>query len=519
MVHQNPKMPETRAQDLPALEAFLLQVPATHPVEQWRIAGLDIWPLFVTTLAGLALHCRMNYQRHRTRVGSTAWKAGILGDHLAISPLRKRLSGRTPPPLPPADTDTDILLVGARGHGRQTGDLFLIPPLDVPAIELHRHGYASTGWLIDVGAGDPLCERCLTSPFRGIAELLAHAQRNSHRPRTGKELARLPGFLQTASQVRRFFPFSPLFLKIWFARQVNMALAARTAFSLALEQGPRPRALITLAAGYWWSTGLIAAARQAGVTTLEMEHGARRPSAISNPAWKTDFSRFNTNPHALISWSSMPDARPRILLAGPPGLKLEPLLNAPHPDDPSTYARAARIISEQQDELDRIATGRQRHVLFSSEDGIPHQWIIDIARHLPPDIFCWIRLHPGEMHRPLPDLAPLDTNNYDIRAASRALLPILLSRIDLHVTRHSGLTLECAAMDIPTLATHPYARELFETEVPPGLLHVRTDPQDAAHHIAATPSRADTSRKVAPCPTNSIADFVTKQMERMNERR
>ena len=68
----------------------------------------------------------------------------------------------------------------------------------------------------------------------------------------------------------------------------------------------------------------------------------------------------------------------------------------------------------------------------------------------------------------------------DCAIASSSLLSLLLERVDVHLTRFSGVTLEAAAMGVPTVATEPYAAYLYELQLANTAVAVAQQPRAIA---------------------------------------
>ena len=67
--------------------------------------------------------------------------------------------------------------------------------------------------------------------------------------------------------------------------------------------------------------------------------------------------------------------------------------------------------------------------------------------------------------------------------ATSTFLPLLLERADVHLTRFSAVTLEAAALGIPTIATDRYAADLYESRLPPGTFWIKQSAREIAEQI------------------------------------
>jgi hypothetical protein len=82
--------------DFVAFEKWIESVPDQFDVRQWKHGGLDIWPLFKTTLIGLGILSRIEQPKLGMPTGSPGWQAGVIADYFALSGFRKVL----PPVVP-----------------------------------------------------------------------------------------------------------------------------------------------------------------------------------------------------------------------------------------------------------------------------------------------------------------------------------------------------------------------------------------------------------------------------------
>lgn len=502
--HADP-LPDQR---LSRLDTVLLDIPRSTDVTSWRIDGLDLWPLFVTVIAGLALHIDIGYRRGRIRVGSKAWQAAIHADYRLRPPLAK-LFGHRPATLqdvfkdPLSDTN---LLVGTKNHGRLIGDYHVIPPLDVPSLALRAAGQGTVQWLIDADMDDPVLARLIQQPTSGIAALMREIQADALcAQQSFGRLETLPGLRGSLEEIGSLLALKPNFLMMWLARQVDLMQSACRSFGEIFDRHGHPKTLIIVAGGYWWSAGISAAARARGTAVVEIEHGAERPCALTAQGQLHHFSLFNTAPEALVSWSVQDRDDPLFLALGPVSNLLPALANAQSVSTTEQTGSLRETIRDQEEALARRAEPFRREVLISSDDANADAWIADLVKRLPEDVFCWIRRHPAERDHPLPDADTLDSRRCDIDLASGVLLPLLLTRIDAHFTRFSAVTLEAAAMGVPTLATQPYAAALFASHVPPDLFTLIDAQTDVAGELARFKPRRESGH---PMPGHSGDELV-----------
>ena len=104
-------------------------------------------------------------------------------------------------------------------------------------------------------------------------------------------------------------------------------------------------------------------------------------------------------------------------------------------------------MAEQKDALARRVEGMTYagEILVTLQPGDDGRWIADVAAELSIDVFLWVRTHSLDSERVLAAFPAGLAARTDVGLASSALLPLLLDRAEVHLTRFSGVTLEAAA--------------------------------------------------------------------------
>jgi hypothetical protein len=476
-----------RTIDIVEFEKWIQQIPDGLDVQSWSYGGLALWPLFKTTLVALGILSRIEQPKRGMRTGGFGWRAGVMADYFALSGVRRTRALRLPPLAPADGLAGKVLYYASGGHGRDVGELFVTPSLDVPAALLGRAGRRSVFWYEDLDARSPSLARTLHGPSFGLSDLLTDARGRSMRFGTRYALAAMPGFSECCQTAAGHLKLDRRFLLLWFARQVNLAISVAQVFEQVFARDGRPELLVLLNSCVWSTTGLVAAARRHQVPVIEVHHGAESQSAVTAPGQRPHFSQFGTAPDALITWECRDRNDDRVFAAGPLGLQLAAIVPANAVDDRPTYAMLRQLLSEQTQALaDRVKnTKYAAEILVTLQPGDSGRWIADVLRELPIEVFIWLRTHALDAERVLAVLPPDCVNRTDVALGSSVLLPPLLDRVDLHLTRFSGVTLEAAAAGIPTLATEGYAADLYGPHVPEGSLYIETSPGSIASRIEA----------------------------------
>ncbi len=506
------KTASKRTIDIVEFERWIQSIPDGIDVRSWSHHGLALWPLFKTTLVALGILAKIEQPRRGMRTGGLGWRAGVMADYFALSGLRRTRPLRLPELAPAQGLSGNVVYYASGGHGRDLGELFLTPSLDVPAALLGRAGRRSVFWYEDLEVNSPSLTRTLHGPAYGLSDMLTDARGRAMRFGTRDALAAMPGFLDCCGIAARHLKLEKRFLQLWFARQVNLAISVAKVFEQVFERQGRPELLVILNSCVWSTTGLVAAAKRNGVPVIEVHHGAESRSAVTAPEQRPHFSSFNTAPDALISWDCRSRNDDRVFAAGPLGLRLAAIVPEGATDDRESYAKLRQLMTQQSDALARRVKGLTcaGELLVTLQPGDGGGWIFDIMRELSIDVFLWLRMHARDGERILAAVPPQLAACVDVALGSSALLPLLLDRADVHLTRFSGATLEAAALGVPTIATEAYATDLYGRYVADNALYVETSPRAIALQIEALIAGRARSRVSGLPDLRGLVPFVDR---------
>lgn len=499
-----------RTIDIVEFENWIQSIPNSVDVQAWNYHGLALWPLFKTTLVALGILARIEQPRRGMPTGGLGWRAGVMADHFALSGLRKIRKIHVPVLAPAEGLSGAVLYYASGGHGRALGDLFVTPSLDVPAALLSRAGRRSVFWYEDLASDSESLTRTLHGPAYGLSDMLADARGRAMRFGTRNALGAMPGLMDCWDIAAGYLKLRTRFLQLWFARQVNLAIAVAQLFEQVFARDGRPELLVILNSCVWSTTGLVAAAKRKGVPVIEVHHGAESQSAVTARNQRPHFSTFNTAPDALISWECRSRDDNLVFAAGPLGLQLATIVPDCAVDECESYARLRQLMAQQKDALAYRVNGLTRagEVLATLQPGDDGRWIADVLHALSIDTFVWLRTHALDGKRVLSAIPPNLATRADAALGSSAPLTLLLDRVDVHLTRFSGVTLEAAAKGVPTVATEAYASDLYGPHVPDGALYVETSPPAIAAQIEALiASRAERHVTRLPC-LEGLVSFV-----------
>jgi len=501
------------------IEKYLAAAPDGTDVLAWRLHEIDLWPLFKTCLLSLAVLMDIRQKKGPgIYVGNLPWRAGVLADHYLVSnwcARRSKRSGHHGMAMPPDQLKGQILYLASKVQARMLAGLLVSAPFDIPATLMHRAGYTGVIWYEDLGEGDEQLAHALNPPAQGVSSVLAAAYLRSCQPQTGKDLKQLPGFLAWCAGAAQCLGLSPRFLQIWLARQVNIARATMDCYGQIFDQRGPPSLLVMLNSGFATTVGITAAARSRDIRVVEVHHGEESESALTAPHQEPYFSRFNSAPDALISWELTPRRDEAVLSIGPIGLHLPSIFTQNHEADLPPHKALSKQLTAQ---IAKLATHARKsktthEILVSLQPGDDARWLARAALQNP-DCLFWVRRHGADLSYPLPELASSKAPNIEFELASKSVLPLLLDRVGLHLTRFSAVALEAAACGVPTLATEPYALALYERHISPQLLTMEAD-EEALPEAIGKLLAENVSEKHRPLPDiEQIVPFLERYISK-----
>jgi hypothetical protein len=112
-----------------------------------------------------------------------------------------------------------------------------------------------------------------------------------------------------------------------------------------------------------------------------------------------------------------------------------------------------------------------------------------------PRVAWWFRLHPtasGDRPLVLEMLRRLRVQCWDVDAATRLPLPLLLSGSSIHVTHSSSAVIESEAMTVPSIVWSEYGAQLFEEELQRGAAYFAADTDSFIELLLSAPGSIKT---------------------------
>ncbi len=270
------------------------------------------------------------------------------------------------------------------------------------------------------------------------------------------------------------------------ARQAGLLHRWAGLFSRYLQASGAKLALTT----YYYSMegmALCLAARRLGLPCVDVQHGVQGRYHFAYGPWQcAPAGGYTTLPTVFWCW----DAESALQINEWAGAQGARALVGGNPwqalwegaDTPAARQELARINSAL------AAHPGRRHILLSL------QWDLGLTPGLrqllaasPADWHWWVRPHPvqaGERAAVRAALEQCAPGRYELDLAADAPLPLLLTRLDAHVTRSSTVVREAALAGMHSLVLDAAARDHYGTELDSGLAVAAETTADALAALA-----------------------------------
>jgi hypothetical protein len=472
----------------------LVEAEARFPVNEWRAGPLRIWPLVRWLL----------YQRSTTAepapgkaVGRLLRSLGSAADSVH-APFRD--AGRNLPAAAPADAFflTYSFARQAAVDGRHV-DVYADPLIEA----LRDSGRSSHVW--EYSHIEPYRLPRAGPSYLAQRKLLAGWLRSRFVDPCPRELS-LDGYgdFRARLEAGGLFPrdLEPDRLR----RRISNVLAMKAVFSAALR-GIRPRAAFVSSASTF-EFGLLLACREAGVRSIEIQHGAQGPLHAHYARWTAVppegydllpdayWSWDDESARAINAWSARSAPRHRAVAGGIPwrerGRELDP----------------ARLDPRHRGLLDGAA-GRKVLLLSLQPPGLLYAdgapipcFIADAIRRAPPDWSWWIRLHPLMPRDTRPIRAALSGARGPVEIEGPSELPLhaLLPRTDLHLTHSSSVVLDALEFGVSSIVWSDLGADLFARPVEEGSCLVARTPEELLEAARRLLDRGKSGRSAARAP-------------------
>ena len=435
------------------LTATLADYEAKHPVSEWRMGDVRVWPAIRNGLT-LSLH-----QRGATPAAATAGAGRLAG---VLRRQRQRLSrwvARQRNPRGPNDC-VDALFLSNTNRGERFGNGVVNTVVDPWVEEVHRTGRRAAVW--DLGDRRRGQGRSHVSVQHAIDEALRGVSRTT--PSAAPDWFReLSAFAHDALDVDLGWDE--------LGRELASIEALAQLFGGWLE-GARPRVVVL---DCWYARegmALALAAHRLGIPSVDLQHGIQGRAHPAYAGWSPGaIDRYALMPDAFWVWG--PWDADSLLRSNPGAIPPERVrvvghrwLHAWADAKTSTHRTVLRQLRRGLDGAHTICVTLQKGVPF-------RETLIPLAKQAPAEWRWLVRLHrsmhddPRELEQ---ELRAAAGPNIDVVAATRLPLHAVLAVSDWHVTGFSTCALEALAFGVPTLLTHESGEHAFREFIEAGAM-------------------------------------------------
>ncbi len=443
------------------LMALLGALEAAHPVDEWTVGDLRVWPIARTRLAH-RLARRMDGRPTRPRLGGVADLARRAGGAARCAMTGARTA------RPPAGTDGPHVVVCGDGISFSTGPA----PVDRHAVPFQRA-------LRDLGVASTLLEPGHRVPA-GLAGPVVRVQPALDRRAVRARLGRLPDAdLPGHDDVVRDLAERGLPGALADQRTLALAGAVVSAMAAPFEAWlDRQQATAGAVVEFYALHGFafVVACRRAGIPVIDLQHGVQGRFHYAYAGWQ----RVPTEGYALLPdrfwvWSDdeaqaiaewAPEGAGRCLVGG--NLELRSWRAA---SGGAAGRRKAQIA--EADETSPLGAEDDAFVLVAladEESDRDLERLLDVIAAAPASWRWGLRCHPTDPDVPRWERAATTRGlaRVEVRASTELPLFALLDHADVLVTRASSVVIDAGAVGVPAVIIDPIGAELYTEEVAAG---------------------------------------------------
>lgn len=489
----------SRLESLTDLMAVIAHVEDHHPVDRWRVGGIEAWPVARIQL-GHSLFRSMD-DIDVTRSTSVA--------ALAARGLQAILAGRSAVAAPRSESTSAVFLADGASFVATSAGL-VDRTCDPLRMALEARGTSSTLLVPGPDRRSVVGRSVPIQPGLDRAVLRNRARRRPPVDLDGYEQARaelddagLVGMLPSAAALTR--------------RVGDIgAIAARLEATLSVIDPD-----VVVVSEFYSATGmgLMVAAHRRGIPTIDVQHGvqgafhfgyanwSRLPAGGSEMLPRRFWVWSEAEAASIAAWA--PEGRQRSIVGG--NGYLHATLDGTLPGAAEATADVARILA------DRGARG----LVLVALGGIEPQPFVDAvldAAASTPDLVWAVRCHPTVPHGDRWNAAVGSRRLANVEVDESSDLPLfsLLGSADAVVTRFSSVTIDAAAIGVPTLLVDELGEELFADLVASGeARRVALSGAALSAAVGATPARAAGPGK---SPTSRFGAGVDAVLELAEDR-
>lgn len=450
-------------------------------VDDWRVAGADLWPVARVQLAS-ALRATGDTQPQGGTVqdsprGVRKLVQAILAQHRATSAdhAHNALPVRC----------ADVLVLHHSAYRSLAGGVYYDRLLDYLREELSRRGITSLG-LEYCPSGAFRAPRALPTHYIQDELHFANLRNRVHCGVSSADVQRMWHYRDVVLAAQAAGASVPGLAPRLLARQAGLLNRWAALFTHYLKSSEAKLALTT----YYYSMegmALCLAARRLGIPCVDVQHGVQGHSHFAYAPWQgAPENSFNTLPTVFWCWDdeSAIQLGDWVLASG--GY----VFTGGNPWQALWEDTSSPVTTRELARIDAVlaAWPGRKHILLSLQwDAGLTAGLRELIAASPGNWHWWVRPHPvqaggrGTVRAALEQCAP---GRYELDLAADAPLPLLLARLDAHVTRSSTVVREAAQAGLRSLMLDPAARDYYSTELASGLAVTAESTADALAALA-----------------------------------
>lgn len=447
--------------------ALLGALEAAHPVDEWRVGDLQVWPIARTRLAH-HLARTMDGRATRPRLGGVTDLARRAGGAARCAITASRAAS------PPAGTGDAHVVVCGDGISFSAGPA----PVDRHADPFQRalRGYGVASTLLEPGHRVPAGLVGPVVRVQPALDLRAVWARFGRPPASD-----LPGHDVMAQELAdRGLPGA-----LADERTIALAGAVVSAMAEPFEAWlDRQRATAGAVVEFYALHGFafVTACRRAGIPVIDLQHGVQGRFHYAYAGWeRVPAGGYSLLPDRFWVWSDdearaiaewAPEGAGRCLVGG----NLE--LRSWRTDTGGPGGRVAG--TGAADDTSPLRADDDPFVLVAladEESDRDLERLLDVIADAPTSWRWGLRCHPTD-----PDIARWERaaaacglSRVEVRASTELPLFALLDRADALVTRASSVVIDAAAVGVPAVIVDPIGAELYAEEVAAGRARVASE--------------------------------------------
>jgi hypothetical protein len=425
------------------------------PVHSLRLDGLDVWPIVKSTISMSALN-----RLQKAPFGPK----GRPGASRVSGALRKVAQHLSPLRTPTPKLDANIFCLANIAPALSIAGTLVNPHLDPLRDAFERKGlHTLTSYYdnsVDVDHAFPV----VSIEWKAEAARLSRRYRSQFQEQVKDALA--PAFREAEAEQLEILPEISALIE-----RISLTLALRDIYARLFEQNRRMQAL--LLTNYYNPHGwaAIAAARAAGIFSVDVQHGVQGPFHHAYGWPEASSAGWNLLPDLFLCWSQAEQAnldsfaatRGRSLTIGPGIYQLDRLLAGGEGVSSPRIETVSREYQRDRSAVHRIGAeerAQDRKVVGLFLQYIENRdWVSALRAQLPADTALWVRHHPGARRL---TAVPVQPDTPGVAVVDAFPLAVIIENADLVVTGYSSVGLEAAHLGRPVVAYSPLAETFLE---------------------------------------------------------